>query len=278
MHLKFCRYSAIIDIDYIEKDTRSMKTKTIGIFDSGIGGLSVLAYARRTMPDVDFIYYADTEHVPYGTKSQDEIAEYSFAAADFLVKNGAEAVLVACNTATSMAVDVLRDSFSCPIVGMEPAVKPAVTLHPHERILVCATPATIHGRKLHDLLQKNAEQDTVVDLVALPELVLYAEQGFFDPAVVAEYIKSRVERTDYTACVLGCTHFSYFRDSMRLALPDAELIDGTAGTVSRLVYVTDYRYGGGAGAVRYYQTGAEVVNPMTIDFYESLQHRALSVI
>ena len=255
-----------------------MKQKTIGIFDSGIGGLSVLAHARRTMPDVNFIYYADTDHVPYGTKPPDAIREYSLAAAEFLVKNGAQAVLVACNTATSMAVDTLRTAFSCPIVGMEPAVKPAVTLHPHERILVCATPATIRGRKLHDLLQRNAEQDTKVDLVPLPELVLYAEKGFFDPAPVSEYIKSQVERTDYTACVLGCTHFSYFRDSMHLALPQAELMDGTAGTVNQLVHVTNYQRTNGTGTVRYYQTGTEVTSPETLAFYETLQQRALSVL
>ncbi len=252
-----------------------MKPKTIGIFDSGIGGLSVLAHAREIMPDVDFIYYADTDHVPYGTKKRDEIIRYSTAAADFLVKNGAEAVLVACNTATSMAVEVLRDTFSCPVVGMEPAVKPAVTLHPHERILVCATPVTIRGRKLHDLLQKNAEQDTTVDLAALPELVTYAEKGFFDPAAVSEYIKSQITRTDYTACVLGCTHFSYFRDSMRLALPQAELIDGTAGTLSRLCHVTDYVPTEGKGSVRYYRTGIEVNDAATLEFYEALQQRAL---
>lgn len=265
-------------VDQITKDTASMKQKTIGIFDSGIGGLSVLAHARQTMPDVDFLYYADTDHVPYGTKSRDEIVDYSVTATDFLAKNGAQAVLVACNTATSMAVDVLRSSFSCPIVGMEPAVKPAVTLHPHERILVCATPVTIKGQKLHDLLQKNTAQDTVVDLVPLPELVLFAEKGCFDPETVSEYIKSNITRSDYTACVLGCTHFSYFRDSMHIALPQAELIDGTAGTVSRLCHVTGYEPSEQRGTIRYFRSGVEATAPETLAFYENLQCRALSVL
>lgn len=257
-------------------------SKTIGIFDSGIGGLSVLAHAREAMPDVDFLYYADTDHVPYGTKSREEIIRYSLAAAEFLIKNGADAILVACNTATSMAVDTLRAAFPHPIVGMEPALKPALALHPHQRILVTATPATIHGQKLHDLLQKNAEPDDNVDLVALPELVRFAENGNFDPTAVSEYIRGQITKTDYTACVLGCTHFPYFRDSFRMVLPSAELIDGTEGTVNRLCCVTGYspsRTGKKtAGSVRYFRTGKEVVNPLTIDFYESLQRRALSVI
>lgn len=259
-----------------------MKPQTIGVFDSGIGGLSVLAAARQKMPDVNFIYYADTDHVPYGTKSREEIVTYSLAAADFLVSNGAEAVLVACNTATSMAVELLRASFSCPVVGMEPAVKPAIIRHPKERILVTATPATIHGQKLHDLLERNADDGVQIDLVPLPDLVVFAENGIFDPDVVGAYIQSRIQRSDYTACVLGCTHFPYFKDSFRLVLPDAELIDGTLGTVNRLCAVTGYDPPSeavkSAGSVQYYRTGEKVVNPVSIDFYESLQRRALSVI
>lgn len=254
-----------------------MSGKTIGIFDSGIGGLSVFARAAQVMPDVDFIYYADTDHVPYGTKSREEIIRYSMEATEFLLKEGAEAVLVACNTATSMAVGALRDAFSVPIVGMEPAVKPAVTLHPHERILVCATPATIRGEKLHALLERNADFDTQVELVALPGLVLYAEDGCFDVETASEYIRRQTTRTDYTACVLGCTHFSYFRDSMRRVFPRAELIDGTEGTIRQLRHVTAYAPTGRKGSVRYYRTGAEVSDPAALNFYAALQRRALTI-
>lgn len=251
--------------------------KTIGVFDSGIGGLSVLSYARTMMPDVDFLYDADTVHVPYGTKTREEIVRYSLDAADFLIRSGAQAILVACNTATSMAVDLLRASFREPIVGMEPAVKPALTLHPHERILVCATPATIRGQKLHDLLERNADSDDKVDLCELPGLVTYAERGFFDPVDTAAYIREQVSRTDYTACVLGCTHFAFFRPAMRLAFPHAELIDGTEGTVRRLCAVTGYEKGhrGEPGRVRYFQSGVAVTDPLTLDYYEMLERRSL---
>ncbi len=253
-----------------------MGMRTIGIFDSGIGGLSVLGWARKLMPDVDFLYYADTAHVPYGTKRREEIVRYSVEAARFLVKNGAEAILVACNTATSMAVDILRTTFHCPVVGMEPAVKPAVTLHPKERILVCATPATIGGDKLKALLLRNGGAARV-ELAALPELVVYAEKGMFDPAVVSAYLRSRVAHTDYSACVLGCTHFPYFRDSFREVFPKAELIDGTDGTVRQLCHVIAYHPSvekGETGSVRYYQSGVMVTEEATTAFYESLQRRA----
>jgi len=256
--------------------------RTIGIFDSGIGGLSVLAAARHKMPDVDFIYYADTDHVPYGIKSREEIVRYSLSAAEFLCGKGAEAILVACNTATSMAVDILRNTFSCPIVGMEPALKPALVRHRGEHILVTATPATICGQKLHNLLEQNADNRDRVDLVPLPELVLFAENGVFDTDTVASYIESTLPRYGYTACVLGCTHFPYFKDSFRLVLPNADLMDGTEGTINQLCYVTEYTSPKesvvSVGRVRYYRTGTEVVNPVTLDFYENLQRRALSVI
>ncbi len=277
MHLKFPPYSAIIDVIINEegREAQIMRTRTIGIFDSGIGGLSVLAWARHVMPDVDFLYYADTEHVPYGTTRREEIVRYSLDAAGFLVKKGAEAILVACNTATSMAVDTLRATLDCPVVGMEPAVKPAVATHPGERVLVCATPATIGGEKLRELLLRSGAA-AEVDLVALPELVVYAENGIFDPAVVSAYIRSRVPRSDYSACVLGCTHFPYFKDSFRLAFPRAELVDGTEGTVRRLCHVLSYTPGEGAeGRVRYYRTGVAVTDETTLSFYESLERRAL---
>ncbi len=260
------------------KRTDGMRAKTIGIFDSGIGGLSVLSRAREQMPDADFLYYADTAHVPYGTKRREEIVRYSVAAAKFLVGRGVEAILVACNTATSMAVDTLRASFACPVVGMEPAVKPAVSRHTGERILVCATPATIGGEKLRDLLLRNGG-GAEVDLCALPDLVSFAEAGEFSVDVVSRYIGSVVTRTDYSACVLGCTHFPYFRDSFRRVLPHAELVDGADGTVRRLCHVTGYvpSENGVRGSVKYYRTGEPVTDEETLRFYDLLQRRAMDV-
>ncbi len=260
-----------------------MNHTTIGFFDSGIGGISVLSYARRRLPNADFLYYADTDHVPYGTKSRDDIIRYSHAAVDFLVNRGVSAVVVACNTATSMAITTLRETYRVPIVGMEPAVKPAAALHPGQSILVCATPVTIAGEKLHTLIEHNYQSDALPDLVGLPGLVTFAEQGIFDRATVCEYLKTVIDtRKPYTAVVLGCTHFGYFRDSFRELLGDVDLIDGTQGTVNRLLSVLSER---GelpssefplkrGGSVTYFQTGRPVTDPATLEFYENLLERS----
>ncbi len=255
-----------------------MNTTKIGFFDSGIGGISVLSYARRRLPSAEFLYYADTDHVPYGTKSRDDIVRYSAAAVDFLVSRGASAVVVACNTATSMAIARLRETYRVPIVGMEPAVKPAAALYPGQSILVCATPVTIAGEKLHTLLEHNYTSDDLPDLVGLPELVTFAERGIFDRETVCGYLETVIDRRKkYTAVVLGCTHFGYFRDSFRALLGDVDLIDGTKGTVNRLIAVLSERGGlpdAGQGRTSYFRSGRPVTDPATLSFYESLRKRS----
>ena len=109
----------------------------IGIFDSGIGGLSVLHVAKRLLPHEQFIYYADEKHVPYGEKSKEEIIGYVDEIIQFMINHGAKAVVIACNTATSAAVALMRKKYSLPIIGMEPAVKKAVDLYGNKKVLVC---------------------------------------------------------------------------------------------------------------------------------------------
>ena len=114
----------------------------IGIFDSGIGGLSVLHEAYHRLPQQEYIFYADVEHVPYGLKTPEQITEYAIENTQFLLDKGAQALVVACNTATSVAIKELRRRFDIPILGMEPAVKPAVEGTEEKRIMVIATPVT----------------------------------------------------------------------------------------------------------------------------------------
>jgi glutamate racemase len=118
---------------------------TIGFFDSGIGGLTVLAESLRRLPAQDYVYMADTLHVPYGPKSQEEVRDYVLAAIETMMEEGIEALVIACNTATSIAVNELRERYDIPIVGMEPAVKPAVEMNraTGKRVLVFATQLTL---------------------------------------------------------------------------------------------------------------------------------------
>ncbi|MGN1345546.1 MAG: glutamate racemase [Eubacteriales bacterium] len=257
-----------------------MSHTKIGFFDSGVGGISVLSYARRRLPGVDYLYYADVDHVPYGTKPRDEIIRYSDAAAHFLAEQGVSAIVVACNTATSMAIGYLREKYPFPIIGMEPAVKPAAAAHHGERILVCATPATIAGEKLHTLIEHNYASDELPDLVGLPGLVTFAERGMFDCDVVCEYLETCIDKSkNYTAVVLGCTHFGYFRDSFRCLLgDDVDLIDGTQGTVNRLLSVLENETidlpFDGQGSITFFKTGRPVHDPSTLASYERLLTRA----
>ncbi|CAD7287079.1 glutamate racemase [Campylobacter suis] len=209
----------------------------IGFFDSGIGGLSVMNEAIRQLSGNEFLFFADKKNVPYGTKTKDEVINFSIEAVSFLIDLGAKAVVVACNTATSAAIVELRAKFSVPIIGMEPAVKRAVSLKDGKKTLVIATPITIAGQKLHELLVRTNASE-VADLLALPRLVEFAESYEFESRRVREYLKSELAKFDlseYGSLVLGCTHFNYFKDTLREILaPQTKILDGIDGTIKRL--------------------------------------------
>lgn len=231
----------------------------IGFYDSGIGGLSVLETALKQLPDEQFIYYADTDNVPYGEKSNEEILNYAENAVKFMIENGAKAVVIACNTATSVAAKFLREKYSVPIIGMEPAVKPAVEIKNHKKILVSATAVTIREKKLKDLISRiDKNHDT--ELVSLGGLVKFAEKGTFDSAEIEKYLTetlSSFELNKFSAIVLGCTHFNYFKDTLRKILPsEIVFVDGINGTVKQLKKVLE-------------QNGLLENNKQTVEFYHS---------
>ncbi|MBR6258593.1 MAG: glutamate racemase [Oscillospiraceae bacterium] len=209
----------------------------LGFFDSGIGGLSVYRLARKALPEADLIYYADTDNVPYGEKSESEVTRLADEAACFLVDKGAGAIVLACNTATSAAAGYLREKLNIPVIGMEPAVKKAVEEHPDGRILASATPLTCRGDKLRRLIDR-VDSEGRVDTLPLPGLVRLAEEGNFSPEAVKPYLEkafSPFDLTKYSAIVLGCTHFLYFTDSFRRLLPEnVSIVHGNDGTVNQL--------------------------------------------
>ncbi|MBR2566484.1 MAG: glutamate racemase [Paenibacillus sp.] len=214
-------------------------TKKIAFYDSGIGGLTVLHRALQQFPDESYIYYADTSHVPYGTKSVDEVRRYIFACVEAIIRERVDAIVIACNTATSLAVHDLRSMYEIPIIGMEPAVKPAVEMNRDngKRVLVFATALTLSQTKYNELVSR-VDDEHRVDSLALPELVEWCEQLQFDSSSIAAYFRSKLSNLDleqYGTVVMGCTHYPFYSSILRTVLPDhVQIVDGSAGTVSQL--------------------------------------------
>ncbi len=210
----------------------------IAFFDSGIGGLSVLHHAMRILPSENFVFFADEEHVPYGTKSREDVMAYVDEAFKFLTGLGVDAIVVACNTATSVAVKEMRSRYEIPIIGMEPAAKRALDLYGNHRVLVTATPITVKGKKMQ-VLMENVDKHHLIDLLPLPRLVEFAERQEFGTQEVKDYLEmalSPYDFSDYSSLVLGCTHFNYFKDTMRALLPEhVRFVDGNEGTVRELI-------------------------------------------
>lgn len=234
----------------------------IGIFDSGIGGLSVLHQALRLMDNEEFIYYADKKHVPFGLKTREEIIKYTRDAIFFMVEQGAKGVVVACNTATSAAISVVRQEFDIPIVGMEPAVKKAIDTYGKSKVLVVATPITVTGQKMKGLIER-VDKEHMSDLLALPRLVEFAENNEFHDNHVREYLLEQFKGLDlnsYSSLVLGCTHFNYFKDSFRDILPETvKFVDGNEGTIRHLMKELEIEESGSGKnqKISYYYSGVK---------------------
>lgn len=217
----------------------------IGVFDSGLGGIAVLADLHRLLPQENLVYLGDSKNAPYGEKSKEEITELSHQIVQDFVDEGAKAVLIACNTATSAAVRSLRETFSIPIIGMEPALRPALKQTPEGIILVLATGYTItHGRYIR--LRDELGQAERFLGVAAPQLVRYVEQGIYEGERIQEYLREIIPHPeDITAVVLGCTHFLYLkRPIAEFFGRDIPFFDANEGTVRQLERVITPRLDG----------------------------------
>lgn len=214
----------------------------IAFFDSGLGGLTVLREAVKLLPQEEFFYYADSLHVPYGTKPKEQVKEYIFEAVEQLNQRGIKALVVACNTATSIAVNELREVYNFPIIGIEPAVKPAVERFKEsgQRVLVLATPLTLQEPKFHELVRR-VDYANIVDYLPFPELVEHCENLQFQDDIILPLLTHKLASYDmsqYGVIVLGCTHFPFYKWHLQKILPtNIEVIDGSLGTTKRLKQV-----------------------------------------
>jgi len=201
----------------------------IGVFDSGLGGLSVLAALVGMLPRADFIYYADTAHVPYGDKEDGFIQRRVLTIGDELVSRGCRLLVVACNTATAAAVQALRDAHpGIPVVGIEPGIKPAAQSSRSGRIAVLATELTARSERLARLIREHAGSVEVF-IEPCPGWATHVEMLQLDDPELAADVCARVEpllQRGVDRIVLGCTHYSFLVPQLKAVIGDrAELID-----------------------------------------------------
>ena len=215
--------------------------RPIGVFDSGVGGISVLRELVALMPNENFIFYGDSKNAPYGTKTLEEVRKLTLADAEYLRSRNVKALVVACNTATSAAIHILREKYQkeIPVIGIEPALKPAVSVKENSRVLVMATPMTLREKKFHNLMQKFQDQAEIISLPC-PGLVEFVERGELSGEALEHFLKNLFapyQERKVDAVVLGCTHYPLVRKTIQKVLGSGVAVfDGGAGTARETLH------------------------------------------
>ena len=208
------------------------KHRFIGVFDTGAGGLNVLKECRRQLMGESYLYFADNLNAPYGNYDENKIRELTLAAAARMDKYGLKALLLACNTATSAAVNELRKIYHYPVIGMEPAIKPAALAAPGKDILILCTPATARQEKLKELMKVFPNNK----LIIAPQKNLASEiENNLGDAYPATSCHPFVPKGSFGAVVLGCTHYIFIKDIISEKFDGIPVFDGVNGTVNNLM-------------------------------------------
>ena len=222
----------------IDNEGVELRRQPIGVFDSGVGGISVLRECVKIMPNEDFIYYGDSKNAPYGTKPTEVVRELTIAQVKRFLEIPIKGCVIACNSATSAAVRVLREMYpNLPLVGIEPALKPASLYKRDPRVLVLATPMTIKEEKFKNLLAKYEDKATIYGLPC-PGLMEYVEEGKYDTSEVRNFLEELLAPYRggvIDAVVLGCTHYPFVKDKISQVLgPGVRVFDGGEGTAREM--------------------------------------------
>lgn len=249
--------------------------RPLAVFDSGVGGISVLKELVRLMPEENYLYYGDSANAPYGSKSVDAVRRLSVDAVERLLAMGAKAVVIACNTATSVAAEALREKHhDVPIIGVEPALKPAVLFKAHPAVAVLATPLTLKEKKFRLLMESFSHE---ADILPVPcdRLAALIEKGCLEGETLSDYLKSvfapyKGKRLD--AVVLGCTHYPFVRRAIQEVVGESvRLFDGGEGTARetkrRLMETESLKTDGAHGKVRFFSSRE---SEEELAFYERL--------
>lgn len=249
-----------------------MDNRPIGIFDSGMGGISVLAEALKVLKNESFVYFGDNLYAPYGTKPSDKIYERANYIVNFLIQKNVKAILIACNTASSVAAEKIRMEYHLPIVAMEPALKPAALEFPGKDIAVLATELTLKLEKFKRLMNKYGSNAVPI---ACPKIVEYVESLDQDEDKLIEYLKSLIDKNKYSAIVLGCTHFVFVKDIIADLYSGAKIFDGNLGTAKQLAKILKNKDllsdGRNAQKVEFYSSSND---PLTLKLMQNLLEKA----
>ncbi len=213
---------------------KNKKELPIAVIDSGVGGISVLRELCALMPNEDFIYFGDSKNAPYGSKSREEVLDLTRENLARLKEYGIKAIVIACNTATSVAAPVLREEENeLVIVGIEPAVKSPSLDFDHPTVICMATPLTLKSEKFQQLAERFSDVEDIIPLPC-PRLVEFIERGELDTPALHEYLEellSPYKNGEIDALVLGCTHYPHIKDAIAAHVPpNVKIYDGGAGT------------------------------------------------
>lgn len=204
--------------------------KRIGVFDSGIGGLTVLEELKKLLPNEDYLFYADSKNCPYGEKSDTELYDITSNIVDYLIDRDCKIIVIACNTATTRCIKYLRDKYKdMTFIGTEPAIKVACD-RDYKNILVMATPATISSERTSILVNDNKKEYENLYLVPCEGLADAIEtDNFKKQEEIVSSIYEEYKDKEIDAIVLGCTHYPHIKDLISKYFINAELLDGGAG-------------------------------------------------
>lgn len=225
----------------VVSDNSARRDAPVGVFDSGVGGISVLRDLRALMPDEDFIYFGDGANAPYGEKSSGEIRVLAWNVVEKLLDRGIKALVIACNTATAAAAPLIRERLDMPVVAMEPALKPASACAHGGKVVVMATPLTLSLDKFKRLMSEYGRDALPMPCPGLMDMV---ERGVVDGPEMDEYlagVREKIGDVRVDAVVLGCTHYVFLRTAVERTFPGAQVIDGNGGTARQLKRLLEER-------------------------------------
>lgn len=206
----------------------------IGILDSGVGGISVLRRAVQLLPNENFLFYGDNANAPYGPRSLEEIRKLSRSACDYLLSRDVKALVIACNTITSAYAETLRAEVSIPVIGMEPAVKPASLARSGGKVLALATRATLSLDRFSRLMEHYGEGVIPLEGKGLVEIVEAGHANSPEARAALASIFEPYLNQQIDGIVLGCTHYPFLRRQIEAFFPKAQIFDGLDGTARQL--------------------------------------------